>query len=398
MYAPVIYGLVMISAAAVLSGCTAVSGLKNAVGLNGIGPEFEVACSASGLRQGAVSHPNIVPFSSNRIVVTFFPSKDLESNVGEMGADWPMYSDDGGMTWRGGDPFIWIDGTPDHTVAVTAGQVVAVKDGHYGYFFGFTVLSNQGRYATEFWVMPNKEGRYIIKAVESDGGNAWRGPFDVEYYTPTNIRPEQLVMPARGFETQDGLLGMVTYGKMGTKYETQYFVSTNKGRSFEYRSTVANMTNAPWGSSGPCEPAMIQLSSGELYCLMRTGSPGYGIAGAEFLEARSKDGGYTWSYRRSLLSGVLPKLIQTQSGDLYALYGRPGNEMSVSRNEGGSWTFVGSFSPADQNTSGYVDGLEVERGRLLVVYDRWQRTRQKFWLWEPPPPVNCIIGRFVDIR
>ena len=390
--------LCLLVGAALLTGCAGLDKVSSMTGFNGIGSEFEVTCTDHPVNQGSVSHPNIVPFSTNRIAVTFFASESLEGCTGVMGVDWPVFSDDEGKTWQSGDPFVWLDGAPDHAVAVTAGQVVAESEGHYGYFFGFTVLSNQHRYASEFWLWP-KNGRYLCRAVTSDGGNEWNGPFEVEYKMPENLNPIQLVLPARGIETRDGQIGMIMYGQdKARKYETFYFTSSDGGRTFDYRSTVASTNDAPWGELGPCEPVLVELESGELLCIMRTGSAAYGSQGAPMLESRSKDGGLTWMHKKLTIGGVLPKLIQAQNGKMFMLFGRPGNELAISRNEGKSWSTIGSFSPADYFTSGYVDGLEISGGRLLVVYDRWKRTRQKVWLWEPPPPVNCIIGRFVDIK
>ena len=380
------------------SGCAGFNRITNLAGGNGIGDEFRVVCSTYTLKQGAVSHAKIVPFSTNRIVVTYFASEGQEGKSGRMACDWPAYSDDEGKTWQYGDPFIWKDGKPKHIVAVTSQQVVVRNEGHYGYFFGFTIMSNNNRYASEFLVRISKDGRYLGKAVASEGGNEWTGPFEVEFKMPDGIRPGFLVLPARGIETKDGHIGMVMYGRIDKKYATYYLVSSDKGRTFDYRSTVATISNAPWGAEGPCEAAVIELSSGELLCMMRTGSGAYGNFGKSMLESRSKDGGFIWKSQKTTIGGVMPKLLKAENGNLYMLYGRPGNELAVSRNEGHSWSTIGSMSPADYHTSGYVDGVEISGGRFLVVYDRWQQTTQKVWLWEPPAAVNCIMGRYVQIK
>lgn len=392
------FGMGLVVSAVSFSGCSSLDKVSSMTGFNGIGDAFEVACTDHPVNPGSVSHPNIVPFSTNRIVVTYFPSESAEGCTGKMGVDWPAYSDDEGKTWQFGDPFTWLDGPPNHAVAVTAGQVVAESQGHYGYFFGFTVMSNQHRYASEFWLWP-KNGRYLCRGVTSTGGNEWNGPFEVEYKLPAGLSPVQLVLPARGIETQDGKLGMIIYGQdTSRKYLTFYFTSSDGGRSFDFVSTVATTNDCPWGELGPCEPAIVQLESGELLCIMRTGSGAYGSAGTPMLEARSTDNGITWKHRKITLGGVLPKIIQTKNKRMYMLFGRPGNELAISRNEGRSWSTIGSLSPADAFTSGYADGMEISNGRLLVVFDRWKRTRQKVWLWEPPPPVNCVMGRYVDIN
>jgi len=144
--------------------------------------------------------------------------------------------------------------------------------------------------------------------------------------------------------------------------------STDQGQSWSECSIIAALqpNEAPWpwmGEEGPNEAALVRLPSGRLYCLLRTGNGGY------LGSAWSEDDGRTWSPPVSTgLKGVAPHLRLLRNGLLASTTGRPGPVViRFSSDEGKTWS-----SPTkifDGKSTCYSDLIEVEPGRLLVVYD-----------------------------
>ena len=116
------------------------------------------------------------------------------------------------------------------------------------------------------------------------------------------------------------------------------------------------------------------------------------------LLARSSDGGVTWTKRFLNRPGVMPKLLRMSNGVLVCAFGRPGNNLMFSLGDGMSWGGEMMITAADARSTGYLDVVEVGPGRLLVVYDAYNTTLAKFWLWEPPDEMNGLFGVFVDVK
>lgn len=119
--------------------------------------------------------------------------------------------------------------------------------------------------------------------------------------------------------------------------------------------------------------------------------------GIPMLAARSKDNGVTWSRRWGDMAGTRPKLLWMSSGVLVCAFDRPGNNLVFSVDDGRTWGREISVTPADIRTTGYLDIVEVEPGQLLAIYDAFNMSLQKFWLWEPRE-VNGAFGSFVDVK
>jgi hypothetical protein len=172
--------------------------------------------------------------------------------------------------------------------------------------------------------------------------------------------------------------------------------STDQGRNWEEYGAIAatqpNETHWPWtwmGKEGPSEAALVRLSKGRLYCLFRTG---------DYMgEAWSVDDGKTWTAPVSSgFRGVAPHLRLMSDGLLACTYGRPGPvTIMFSSDEGKKWTNVTPIF--DGMSSHYTDLIEVEPGKLLVVYDSTP------YGWKPIPSSdtsskNAIYGTFVEVR
>ena len=172
--------------------------------------------------------------------------------------------------------------------------------------------------------------------------------------------------------------------------------STDQGRSWEEYGTIAavQLDKAPWpwmGKEGPNEAALVRLSKDGLYCLFRTGSDDY------MGEAWSVDDGKTWTAPVSSgFKGVAPHLRLMSDGLLAGTYGRPGPvTIMFSSNEGKKWTNVTPI--ADGNSTHYTDLIEVEPGKLLVVYDSTPFGGKAIPSSDTSSK-NAIYGTFVEVR
>ncbi len=172
--------------------------------------------------------------------------------------------------------------------------------------------------------------------------------------------------------------------------------STDHGRTWvEYGIIAAVLPNEkpwPWmGNEGPNEAGLVRLSESRLYCIFRTGSGDY------LGEAWSIDDGKTWTQPVSSgFKGVAPHLRLMSNGLLACTSGRPGPvTIMFSSDEGKKWTGI---TPIFNGMSTrYTDLIEVEAGKLLVVYDSVPHG------WDPIPPSdklskNAIYGTFVEVR
>lgn len=356
---------------------------------------------------GVLTHPYLCRLSPRRIALTYNMVGDVTTGSGEARADWPAYSDDGGITWRFGDPFLWLGGVPSANIQARKGERFAFD---YGYFFGQVQVSNVCRLLQlRVTNRPGDVDYHTSTAIFSADGETWNGPEPVAYRIPRDALMGLAAISPLGYAGASGEYACVAYGisdPVHRKASVLLLTSADGGHTFDLASVVAGPGDAPWGWEGADEPAVARLPDGELLCLMRTGSPTGSRGGkawkafaADLLEARSRDGGRTWSRRRLWgKPGVMPKLIQMSNGVLVCAFGRPGNNLMFSLDGGRSWVREMQVTHPDLRTSGYVDALEVAPGRLLVVYDAWDSPPAAAWLWEAPQPVCAVWGMFVDVR
>ena len=409
--------LLALAASGLASGCSSLSpGGRVRVDF---GEPFIIARTQDA-NWGKLSHPIVQRVSSNRIVVRYHCVGDQpRGHRARAGADGPMYSDDGGVTWQAGDPYTWVDGPPNVQTAFRAGEV---STNHNGFFWGMAEWPDGRRTAyglesLRSWAERVTAGTFSNELVWSADGVNWHGPrpikvsgFPVPNWPLTEYNHKVFLGP-RGIVLPDQTLIVAAYSvpiNPAFRYSSLLLASTNGGASFEYRARIADSNHVvrchPWGMEGPCEPALERLPDGELLSIMRTGMAmenafvgrGYCL---EMLEARSRDDGRTWSVRQmDDRRGVWPVLKQLSNGVLVLLYGRPGNHLAVSLDGGRTWDRTLDVTPYHVKTSGYMDMIEVSRGRILLVYDTIAMPPGSIWLWEPPAPVNTIWGVFVDLQ
>lgn len=174
-----------------------------------------------------------------------------------------------------------------------------------------------------------------------------------------------------------------------TKFMMRTFIitSTDKGKSWNYLSTVAAPASGDPVGEGFVEPAITLLNDGRLLCVMRTGHhfPLY--------SSWSSDGGKTWTLPlyTGLNRGCDPCLITLNDGRIALSWGRrypegwsqvtpegdkgqfkyPGEgytNLSISDDGGKNWV----TTKIDKNTgSCYSTIFEVEPNVIFCQVDRW---------------------------
>ena len=101
--------------------------------------------------------------------------------------------------------------------------------------------------------------------------------------------------------------------------------------------------------------------------LMLTGGSG-GLHTPLYL-SRSSDSGKTWGEPRPIADrGVWPNSCRMQNGVIVCTYGRPGNWLCFSLDDGRTWT--GHFCFHDGPSTSYNSVEQIAPDTILVVYDR----------------------------
>ena len=199
-----------------------------------------------------------------------------------------------------------------------------------------------------------------------DDGKYYEGPTVDHAIVP--LRDGSLLMAMYGYFKTDTVVSPAFPPKWKFyKYRTWVMRSTDRGRNWDYRATVAY--DPAVGSESFCEPDLLRLPDGDILCFMRTG----GCAWPKYITPLymnvSKDDGKIWSKPAPILDrGVWPSACRMQSGALAVASGRPDDWLALSRDEGKTWSSL-CFSRGGCTTS-YNGIAEVAPGKLLVVYDR----------------------------
>jgi hypothetical protein len=348
-------------------------------------------------------YPTVHRFSTGEILATMRMSGDDTNPEGELSAY--CISKDGGQTWSRR----YTMGTGSNVDA--AYTQVTREDGKFWSLGGGydSLEANPPDQATSFQAALTKFSR---------GGMEFDQIRDARIHLsePACPMPPTVMATGRKDATKLSVVyeanpwGAIVDGPGGAWLTTLYYItgrdprqrrlvlirSTDQGRSWEEYGIIAAIqpNEAPWpwmGKEGPNEAALVRLAKGRLYCLFRTG-------GGDYMgEAWSVDDGKTWTAPVSSgFQGVAPHLRLMNDGLLACTYGRPGPvTIMFSFDEGKTWTNV---TPIFNGMSTrYTDLIEVEPGKLLVVYDSVP------YGWKTIPSTdtsskNAIYGAFVEVR
>ncbi|MGH9344096.1 MAG: sialidase family protein, partial [Terriglobia bacterium] len=180
-------------------------------------------------------------------------------------------------------------------------------------------------------------------------------------------------------------------------YRLALLRSDDQGETWREGATIAAVApgEKPWpgmGEEGPCEAGIVRLADGRLFAMFRTGGDGFiGVAW-------SSDGGHRWTPPASLpYKGVALRVRRLTNGVLACSTGRPGPVVLMFSVDGAGATWSHITPIFTGKSTHYTDFVEVEPGKLLVVYDSVP------YGWYDIPfadrnSKNVIYGTFVEVR
>jgi hypothetical protein len=335
-------------------------------------PAPQVPAAVPGLRVDFEPPFVILP---DAIYTSLFRFRDGRLAVGG------RHSADGGRTWADGP------GLGTHCFEFADGEVIGLgfntKKLGDGVFEVPLIRSRDGgrTFATESARLNIPEAT----GGTGDDGKYYEGP-PVDHAI-VQCRDGSLLAAMYGYFTTDTVLCEAFPPEWKLyKYRTWVMRSTDRGATWDYWATVAYDPTV--GIESFCEADLLPLPSGDLLCFMRTG--GSGPTFSPLYLSVSHDDGKTWETPRAIADrGVWPNACRMANGVLAVTYGRPGNWLAFSLDDGGTW--VGHTCYYEGATTTYNSVEEIEPDKLLVVYDA-----QCFD--EDGNLARSLLGRFVRAR
>lgn len=157
-------------------------------------------------------------------------------------------------------------------------------------------------------------------------------------------------------------------------YSTWCMVSHDKGKSFEFLTTLADCQNCPIpdiNAEGYCETDVMEIEDGHVLAILRTG--GHNIK-SPLYACHSYDYGKTWEKPYEIYEwGVLPRILKMKSGRIVVATGHPDVFLLVSDDGGKTWSdkVTVQDDPGDwgMTTSGYHSIFECEDDVITLIYD-----------------------------
>ncbi|MDE2755355.1 MAG: sialidase family protein [Acidobacteriota bacterium] len=134
-----------------------------------------------------------------------------------------------------------------------------------------------------------------------------------------------------------------------TFFRVQCLASSDGGRSWRVRGTIADQAGLATFGYGCGEQSIERMPNGDLLCVMRTQLGRDPKASNHLAAARSSDGGHTWTPPRELAAfSVTPHLRRLENGAVAVVYGRPGVHVRASADSGRTWSSAHSLvGPAE---------------------------------------------------
>ncbi|MCX6992681.1 MAG: sialidase family protein [Kiritimatiellaeota bacterium] len=312
---------------------------------------------------------------------SFFRYKD-----GRMVVHDNYWSEDGGNTWNKrsqSSPGISAVELSDGTIVQPGWTANYVSPGVYE-----VDLST--------WTPDGKLSQEKVKASIPDGTDAivddqniehkWVGVFD---HGTIQLSDGSLLSVMYG-NFKDDKVQMLGYDYKIYKNRVWVMHSTDKGKTWNYRATV--VYDPEIGIEGANESALLQLPNKAILCFMRTGAAIAGIKYTPLYLSRSTDEGKTWSKPAPIADrGVYPNVARAQSGILAVVYGRPGNWVAFSADNGNTWQ--GHLCFGKEPSSFYDFIAAVDKDTFLLIYSRIGVLDT-----EKGKIVSDVIGTFITVK
>ena len=279
-------------------------------------------------------------------------------------------SKDGGQTWQ--ETPAWLSygvyQSPYGEILCLSGRWCQIESGHGLVYSIASFRSSDDGYTFKQEKVMLYEIPMLAKAKCTHS--------DKERYANVN---HQMIM------LSNGRLLASMQGKFKDDIKERTFIirSSDLGRSWFYVSTVAfDLTEGGTRPLGFDEPNLLVLPDGDILCFMRTGSK----KGNPVYISRSKDNGLTWSQPDPITElGVYPTACRMQNGVIAVVYGRPGDWIAFSADDGHNWgnhTCINPEGPKANDCGGYDWVEEVAEDTLLAIYSRTS-------------PDDCMISEIV---
>jgi len=203
----------------------------------------------------------------------------------------------------------------------------------------------------------------VMERVSQDDGATWSAPRNALKTVCTMIRNRLII-------TRSGRWVLPAYQQ--AIYQSQFLLSDDRGATWS--ATGGLLTP----SANNLQPAVVELSDGSLYALMRTGGGNH-----ETWEGRSEDCGRTWNLRQrpelpNPNSGL--DLIRLSGGQLVLAYNPSKTErtplsLSISSDEGETWSAPQTIDDGEAQLS-YPSLWQSKDGTIHLTYsERLQRIR-----------------------
>lgn len=345
-------------------------------------------------------YPTIHHFTSGELMVTMRMTPDEANPEGDFSAY--CISKDGGLTWSrrytmgaGAN----VDGAfsesprPDGTIWQLYGFTESYLPGPLDHLRLTLTKFSRGGMEVQQWRDIPLQMSQPVSANQTE-------LFDRRVQDGNLAKEPSVVAWGPIIEALDGALLAPAYytAERDKRYSRLALIrSDDGGKSWSEYSTVAAVEPGanPWpgmGEEGPGESGLVRLADKRLYAIFRTGS------GAFIGQAWSSDDGKTWTKPASTpYKGVALRVRRLSNGLLACTTGRPG-PVVVMFSADGSGTNWSHITPLfGGRSSYYTDFVEIEPGKLLIVYDSGP-----YGDYEIPfsdrETKNIIYATFVEVR
>ena len=263
----------------------------------------------------------------------------------------------------------------DKEIDEREGCGIQLKDGTIVMGIFYNGLYNaDGSYGLKNPKVPGKHylGAYIITS--DDNGYTWSKPC---FINTTDMPFENIEGPTDApIEMPDGsiIMAVIGYQLDGDKNIGSVLLrSTDKGKTWEYFSTIAADPNGKMGSL--VEPGIVRTSTGRIIAAIRTPASDNSI-----YTTYSDDDGRTWQpIKKSPMRGHPVDLLQLSDGRILATYGmrppihdKPGGIRACFSNDNGkTWDIKNEVIIRNDFMNwdiGYPESVQMPDGSILTVY------------------------------